>query len=81
MIGVLNVAVVLAPTVDNCWLSNVIETFSYDVKLLPEILISVPTEPRVGDKVAVAGSGVAVGAIVGAIVGVGVSSISTERVG
>ena len=75
MIGVLNVPVALAPTVDNCWLSNVIETFSFDWKLLPEILISVPTEPRVGDKVAVAGSGVGVGVFAGVAVGVGVGVV------
>ena len=70
----------LAPTVVNCWLSNVIATFSFDVKLLPEILITVPTEPRVGDKVAISGSGVAVGAIVGVAVGTG-SSIRTDWFG
>jgi hypothetical protein len=53
-------------------LSNVIETFSLAAKPLPEIRISVPTEPVVGDKVAVAGSGVGVGVFVGVEVGVGV---------
>ena len=78
----LNVPLELAPTVDNCWLSNVIETFSFDAKLLPEILISVPTEPRVGDNVTVVGSGVGVGVFAGVGLGVGVgSSIRTDWVG
>jgi len=77
---VVKVPPALAPTVDNCWLSNVIETFSFDVKLLPEILITVPTEPRVGDKVAISGFGVAVGAVVGVAVGL-ISCISTDWVG
>ena len=68
----LNVPLELAPTVDNCWLSKVIETFSFDWKLLPEILISVPTEPRVGDNAAVAGSGIGVGVSAGVAVGEGV---------